>query len=275
MEVIKSFRLHTLPASVFPVLLAWIVGREALVGNTKFLIYSLLIGIFLQVSTNIFNDLIDFSKGVDGHRTDRGVAANPANRFKMKLVIFVLLLTTFLLGCSFMELHWAYLPIGIVSIYLTYGYTGGPIPLAYNYMGEIFSFIFFGLVIVLGSFYAIFGEITTSAIHLSLSCGLHSVFLIMCNNLRDINTDKENGKNTLAVLMGQNFYLLLMSSNIFLMGVNYYFLTYSWVALIIYSIFHLALLVWLNLYFSDLKTKILFKCSIASYFLFFTLMMVL
>jgi len=274
MEIIKSFRLHTLPASIFPIVLVWTQGSEELLGSYKFFIFSLLIGIFLQISTNIFNDLIDYNKGVDAHRSDRGVARKNSNRVKMKLIVALLLMTTFILGSRFMTLHWAYLPIGILSIYLTYGYTGGPFALAYNYLGEIFSFLFFGLVIVLGSFYAIFGQLTHSAILLGLSCGLHSVFLIMCNNLRDITTDKENGKNTLAVLMGKKKYLLLMSSIIISACINFIFLQSSWSAIAIYGTIHLCLLIWLNFYYADIKSKILFKCSIISYFIFFIVMIV-
>jgi 1,4-dihydroxy-2-naphthoate octaprenyltransferase len=105
-----------------------------------------------------------------------------------------------------MERGWPVIAIGLVSLYFAYGYTGGPFPLAYRGMGELFVILFFGFVAVLGSYFVQSGELGSGAIWtLGLQCGLYSSVLIAINNLRDIEEDRQTGKKTLAVRFGKTF----------------------------------------------------------------------
>jgi len=96
--------------------------------------------------------------------------------------------------------------IGLVSLYFAYGYTGGPVPLAYRGLGELFVLLFFGLVAVLGSWFVQSGEWGGVVMWVAaLQCGLYSSVLIAINNLRDRDEDGRSGKRTLAVRFGERF----------------------------------------------------------------------
>jgi len=100
--------------------------------------------------------------------------------------------------------------IGIPSLYLSYGYTGGPVPLAYRGLGELFVFLFFGLIATMGTYFVQTGEWRAEAALLGAIVGWLSCFLIAINNLRDVEEDGSTGKRTLAVRMGASMYKRIM-----------------------------------------------------------------
>ncbi len=105
------------------------------------------------------------------------------------------------------------LAIGLVSIFFAVIYTAGPFPLAYLGLGDLFVMIFFGLVAVLGTYYAQTGRLEVSALFLAIASGFHGMSLIAVNNLRDIPTDIRAGKKTLAVRLGDQgsrFYVAIL-----------------------------------------------------------------
>ena len=95
--------------------------------------------------------------------------------------------------------------IGLSSFLFAYLYTGGPYPLAYNGLGDIFVFIYFGIIAVLGSYFLQTGFVDTSSIYLAISIGAKNVLLLIINNIRDFKTDKISNKKTLIVLFGLYF----------------------------------------------------------------------
>lgn len=204
---ILAARPKTLPAAVVPVwagcVLAW-----KLSGNfDRWLALSTLLGaVAIQLATNFFNDAIDARKGADTARrvgprrvTASGMLSAPTV-MAMGFICLVLAL-----GCGvalFQARGWPIVFIGIPSMFLAYGYTGGPFPLAYRGMGELFVILFFGLVAVTGTVFVQSGEWPVEAFLLGLQVGLLSAVLISINNFRDREEDATTGKRTLAVRLG-------------------------------------------------------------------------
>jgi 1,4-dihydroxy-2-naphthoate octaprenyltransferase len=133
---------------------------------------------------------------------------------------------------------WPFVVLGLISLYLTFGYTGGKVSLAYRGLGEIFVFLFFGLFSVIGSYYIYALKIDDRAISLAAIYGLLATTFICINNLRDRETDAEVGKRTMATRMSAESYRLFTLGTIFLPYVllihflNYKFIPITLLALI-------------------------------------------
>jgi 1,4-dihydroxy-2-naphthoate octaprenyltransferase len=214
---LMAARPPTLPAAVVPVL----VGTAA-VARLGFLplafVAALLAAVLIQVGTNFANDYFDFHKGADTAErlgpvrvTQSGLIAPDTVRAAMVLVFglaaLVGLYLVFVGG-------WPILLIGLLSIMAGVLYTGGPYPLAYHGLGDLFVFIFFGLVAVCGTAYLHTGAVPGVAWFAALPVALIVTAIIVVNNLRDIDTDRLARKHTLAVLIGRRAtrfeYLLLV-----------------------------------------------------------------
>jgi 1,4-dihydroxy-2-naphthoate polyprenyltransferase len=215
---LMAVRPPTLPAAVVPVL----VGTAA-VARLDFLPLAfgaaLLAAILIQIGTNFANDYFDFHKGADTAArlgpmrvTQSGLIAPNTVRSAMILVFglaaLVGLYLVFVGG-------WPILVIGLLSIAAGVLYTGGPYPLAYHGLGDLFVFIFFGLVAVCGTAYLHTGAVPSVAWFAALPVALIVTAIIVVNNLRDIDTDRLARKHTLAVLLGRRAtrfeYLLLVA----------------------------------------------------------------
>lgn len=203
-------RPKTLPAAIVPVwvgcALAWkltgvIDGRLAL--------FTLLSALCIQIATNLFNDVIDDVKGADTARRlgpQRVSGSGLLPRRAVYLGAFVFLGMACLSSIPLIEARgWLVILIGVPSLYLSYGYTGGPLPLAYLGLGELFVILFFGVVAVGGTVFVQTGEWFGVAGVLGLQVGLLSAVLIAINNLRDVEEDRASGKRTLAVRFGTTF----------------------------------------------------------------------
>lgn len=160
----------------------------------------------IQIATNFFNDAIDASKGAD---TERRLGPTRVTASGMMQPRTVMGIASVFLGlavaCGVVLLQargWPIIAIGIPSLFLAYGYTGGPFPLAYRGLGEIFVILFFGLIAVAGTVFVQTGEWLPEAFLLGLQIGLLSAILISINNLRDREEDASTGKRTLAVRFG-------------------------------------------------------------------------
>jgi 1,4-dihydroxy-2-naphthoate octaprenyltransferase len=215
---LMAARPPTLPAAVVPVL----VGSAA-VARLGFLPLAfgaaLLAAILIQIGTNFANDYFDFHKGADTAErlgpirvTQSGLIAPNTVRSAMVLVFglaaLVGLYLVFVGG-------WPILLIGLLSIAAGVLYTGGPYPLAYHGLGDLFVFIFFGLVAVCGTAYLHTSAVPGAAWFAALPVALIVTAIIVVNNLRDIDTDRLARKHTLAVLIGRRAtrieYLLLVA----------------------------------------------------------------
>ena len=204
---IQAARPKTLWAAVAPVLvgtaLAWRDGAFHPLAAAA----ALLGALALQVAANFANDLYDFERGADTEeRTGplRVTQAGLVSPSAMRRALIAALACAFLIGVYLVVRGgWPIVAIGLSSILATIFYTGGPRPYGYMGLGEIFVFLFFGVIAVTGTYYVQSLTVTPTAIILSLSMGFLSVAILVVNNLRDIDTDRQSGKKTLAVRLGQ------------------------------------------------------------------------
>lgn len=200
-------RPKTLPAAIVPVwagcVLAWkLTGRFDL-----WLALCTLGGaIAIQIATNFFNDAIDSKKGADTLNrlgpTRVTASGLMSSSTVMRLAWVFLGIATAFGVILYQARGWPVLAIGIPSLFLAFGYTGGPFPLAYRGLGEVFVVLFFGLIAVMGTVFIQTGEWPQEAILLGAQIGLLSAILISINNLRDREEDATTGKRTLAVRWG-------------------------------------------------------------------------
>jgi len=212
---IGTLRLKTLPASVMPVVIASALAYNEEKYDSIIASIILLCSIFIQLLTNFYNEIYDFKKGAD---TDdrlgpkRAIASGTISIKSMWIVSILLLIITFSLGLYLVNIGGLpILIIGIISLILSWAYTGGPFPLAYKGLGDIFVLIFFGLIAVNGSYYLFTGKINEISIIASTVPGFLSMNILAVNNIRDIDTDKLVGKLTMAVRLGRGYSIKIYS----------------------------------------------------------------
>ncbi len=206
---VLASRPRTLPAAISPVL----VGSALAIYQGKFfLLYSiiaLICSVLIQIGTNFANDLYDHQKGSDTKERkgpQRVLAAGLISVKEMEWGIFFIFGLAFLLGLYLVfSVGIIILWIGIFSIIAGIAYTAGPFPLAYNGLGDLFVFIFFGIVGTVGTYYLHVQQFDTLAFLVSIPVGALITNILIVNNYRDIDEDKSNEKNTLAVLLGKKF----------------------------------------------------------------------
>lgn len=161
----------------------------------------------IQIGTNLHNDAADFLRGADTPGRlgpARAVASGwlPARRVE----VAALLCYALAMGCGvYLAWHagWPIVVLGLASLLSGWLYTGGPRPLAYTGLGEVFVWLFFGLGAVMGSFYLQTFRLDWGAFLLASMLGMHAAAVIVVNNYRDLDGDREVGKNTLAVRLGR------------------------------------------------------------------------
>jgi 1,4-dihydroxy-2-naphthoate octaprenyltransferase len=211
-------RPKTLLAAVVPVM----VGSALAISMKKFFLpYSLvalLCSILIQIGTNFTNDLYDYLKGSDTVKRKgprRVLASGLISVNEMRIAIILVFGLTFLLGLYLVySVGILILWVGIFSIFAGIIYTAGPFPLAYNGFGDVFVFIFFGIIGTMGTFYLHTHEISILSFIVSIPVGALITNILVVNNFRDIEEDRKANKRTLAVLMGRIFtrwqFILLM-----------------------------------------------------------------
>lgn len=202
-------RPKTLLAAVVPVM----VGSALAISVKKFYlpysIVALLCSILIQIGTNFTNDLYDYLKGSDTIKRKgprRVLATGLISVNEMRLAIILVFGLTFLLGLylvysSGLLILW----VGILSIFAGIIYTAGPFPLAYNGLGDLFVFIFFGIIGTMATYYLHTQEISILAFIVSIPVGALITNILIVNNYRDIEEDREANKKTLAVILGKTF----------------------------------------------------------------------
>jgi 1,4-dihydroxy-2-naphthoate octaprenyltransferase len=198
-------RVRTWPASIAPVVLGTALAVHA--GHFALLpfIATLVAAVLLQVGANYSNDVFDFLKGADKARqgpqrvTQSGLVS-PRSMLMGTAVVFAL--------ATFVGLYlvyvggWLIFVVGVVSILAALAYTAGPFPLAYHGLGDLFAFLFFGIVAVNGTYYVQTQQFSALALVASITTALLVMNIIIVNNLRDIDTDHAASKRTLAVRIG-------------------------------------------------------------------------
>jgi 1,4-dihydroxy-2-naphthoate octaprenyltransferase len=206
---ILASRPRTLPAALVPVMVGSALAIYHGIFFPAYSIVALLCSVLIQIGTNFTNDLYDYLKGTDTKERKgplRVLASGLISVNEMKWGIFLVFFTAFLLGLYLVySVGLMILWIGIFSIIAGLAYTAGPFPLAYNGLGDLFVFIFFGIVGTVGTYYLHAQQFTSLSFLISLPVGALITNILIVNNYRDIEEDKTAGKNTLAVLLGREF----------------------------------------------------------------------
>src|SRR3990172_7661435 len=213
-----AIRPKTLPAAT-----AGVVMGSALAWRDGFFradaaLVCLLAALLLQIGSNLANDVFDFERGTDTPERlgpTRVTQAGLLSPSQVKIGMVVVFSLAALLGLYLAWLGgWPIIMIGIAAIISAIAYTGGPFPLGYYGLGDIFVFIFFGLASVAGTYYVQAGMVSSAAWWMTIPPGLIITAILVVNNLRDLDNDRKAGKHTLAVMFGERFakieYLLCM-----------------------------------------------------------------
>ena len=221
---VQGARPRTLPAAVAPVAAGTGVAVREILASGESLGWGLLlprvllalgVALALQVGVNYANDYSDGIRGTDDDRVGpfRLTGSRAAEPATVKRAAIGALALGALLGVVLIAIagSWWMLVVGAAAVAAAWMYTGGKHPYGYLGLGELFVFVFFGLVAVSGTAYAITGGLSLSALLVSCAIGLLAVSIMLTNNLRDIPTDREAGKTTLAVRLGERGTRLLFA----------------------------------------------------------------
>ena len=201
-------RPRTLPAAIAPVLVGTAAAYYVADDLKELAFVAALVGsIFIQIGTNLANDYSDAKRGADTadrlgpvRVTASGLAA-PRRVLVATWVAFGIAMACGIYLATVAGL--VIIAVGVVSILAGVLYTGGPRPYGYAGLGELFVFLFFGLVAVNGSYYVQLERLDWLPFGLSISVGAMATAILVVNNIRDIETDRRAGKNTLAVRLGR------------------------------------------------------------------------
>ena len=217
---LNAARPRTLPAAIAPVLVGTAAAYVEADGMARWgaFVAALVASILIQIGTNLANDYSDARRGADSADRLGPVRVTSAGLVTPRRVLVA---TWIAFGiAALLGIYLAFvagpiiLLVGALSIAAGVLYTGGPRPYGYAGLGEVFVFLFFGLVSVNGSYYVQLEEITRFSFGLSVAVGCLSTAILVVNNTRDMDTDRRAGKNTLAVRMGRkrsrNFYMYLV-----------------------------------------------------------------
>jgi 1,4-dihydroxy-2-naphthoate octaprenyltransferase len=204
---LMAARPRTLPAAVAPVLVGTALAATEDTFKVLTFVAAMLGAVFIQIGTNLSNDYSDARRGADTEdrlgpvRVTAGGLVPPRQVLVATYVAFGLaaLAGAYLIATA----GWELLLIGVASILAGVLYTGGPRPYGYEGLGEVFVFLFFGLVAVTGSYFAQVERLTWEAFVLAVPVGLLASAILVVNNVRDLETDRRAGKRTLAVRLGR------------------------------------------------------------------------
>jgi 1,4-dihydroxy-2-naphthoate octaprenyltransferase len=217
---LMAARIRTLPAAIAPVLVGTaLAGFYGIFHPLRF-IAALIGSVFIQVGTNLSNDYSDARRGADTEdrlgpvRVTAGGLVPPRRVLEATYASFgvAVLAGAYLVAVA----GWQLLLVGAASILAGVLYTGGPRPYGYEGLGELFVFLFFGIVAVAGSYFVQVTHLSWEAFALAVPVGLLAAAILVVNNFRDIDTDRRAGKKTLAVRLGRERTRLLYASMVYL-----------------------------------------------------------
>lgn len=203
---VLAARPKTLSAAIVPVVMGAALAQRF---DWRLFLCALIGAVLIQIATNFINDALDFKKGADTSERLGPVRVTAAGLISPETVMRAAIVCLFLAALCGVPLilrgGWPLLVIGLASIAMAYAYTGGPYPLAYHGLGELFVLVFFGLIAVGGTYYVLTLRWTWEALLAGLAAGSLATVLIVINNLRDIEGDRRSDKRTLAARFGEGF----------------------------------------------------------------------
>jgi 1,4-dihydroxy-2-naphthoate polyprenyltransferase len=199
-------RIHTLPAAVVPVVVGSSLAESEGVFRWDAFLYALVAAVAIQVAANFANDVSDARRGADtGERVGppRMVALGEITARQMWVAVVIALTVAAAAGIALAVIAGpVILVVGVVSVIAMLGYVGGPFPYGYRGLGEVFVFLFFGVVATVGSRYVHDMSAPLPAWLLSIPIGFLATAILVVNNYRDLETDRAASKRTLAVIIG-------------------------------------------------------------------------
>lgn len=225
-------RPHTLTAAFAPVFIGTALAMTHTAINLSMFGAMLLACLLVQAATNMFNEYYDFKRGLDNEQSVGIGGAIVRDGIKPTTVLraaFSLYGLSLLLGVYIcMNSSWWLALIGLICMAAGYFYTGGPFPIAYTPFGEIVAGLFMGVIIILISFFIQVGHITTQSVLVSIPTAILVGAILLANNIRDLDGDKEFGRKTLAILLGKKGAIVLLASM--------FTIAYAWtIGLVVFS----------------------------------------
>ncbi|MCX6140401.1 MAG: 1,4-dihydroxy-2-naphthoate polyprenyltransferase [Candidatus Kapabacteria bacterium] len=202
---LHAVRPKTLVAGAAPVILGTALAFADGVVHWPSVPLIIVCSVLIQIASNFINELEDFKRGADERRVGpvRAVSAGLITPRSMRNASIAVVLLAFVLGLP-LAYHsgWEVLVMGVACLTAAWAYTGGPFPLAYRGLGDVFAFVFFGLIAVTGTYFVHARAWSMDALVLSVGPGLLAANILGVNNIRDIPTDAAVGKRTFAVRVG-------------------------------------------------------------------------
>lgn len=209
-------RPHTLTAAFVPVLLGTVLALNYTEMDWLLFLAMLTASILIQAAANMINEYFDYVRGLDNENSVGIGGAIVRNGVKPKTVInlaYSLFGIALLLGIYIcINSSWWIAVIGLICMAAAYFYTGGPVPIAYTPFGELAAGFFMGFVIILISFYIQTGMINTIAMFVSIPVSILVGAILLANNIRDLDGDRENGRKTIAILLGRKYAIYFLAS---------------------------------------------------------------
>ncbi len=231
----QSWVLATRPKTLLAAIVPVLVGSSLAINENKLKItcsiIALLCSVLIQVGTNFVNDYIDTQTGADNENRKgpkRGLALGLITLHEMKIASYLVFIIAFLLGMYLVYIGGIVIfIIGVLSILAGIAYTAGPYPLAYNGLGDIFVFMFFGVAGTMGTFYLHTHNFSVLSFLTSIPVGALITNILVVNNYRDVEEDRAAKKHTLAVIFGRDFaryqYIISLIASFLVPAVLYIF----------------------------------------------------
>ena len=249
-EFFMCTRPHSYPASIAPVLFGatYALGYESKFSILKFILF-LLACLLIQAATNLFNEYYDYKHGldkVDSEGISGSIVKGNLSPKEVMVGALVLYALAFGLGLILTFMTSVYvLLVGLVCMLAGYFYTGGKYPIAYSPFGEVVSGFFMGTIIIALSFYFQTGYVNADIIVVSLPLFIMIGAILLANNIRDLDNDKDSGRRTYAILVGRNNAIKTMEISfivVYLLNVSFIVTKYaSWWNLLVFVTIPLAI----------------------------------
>ncbi|WP_456277886.1 1,4-dihydroxy-2-naphthoate polyprenyltransferase [Bacillus sp. AK128] len=222
-------RPHTLTAAFVPVFIGTALALPYTNIDVTMFIMMLLACLIIQAATNMINEYYDFKRGLD-HEGSVGIGGaivregvKPQTVLRLAFVLFGIATLIGIYIC--MQSSWWLAVIGTICMAAGYFYTGGPVPIAYTPFGEIVAGLFMGNIIILLSYFVQTGTVSLESVLVSMPISILVGAILLANNIRDLDGDKENGRKTLAIIVGRQNAIKVLA--------GMFLVSYLWVIVLI------------------------------------------